>query len=228
MNNALKTKLLKRTNELLEKAKYVYDTHTQYPNPERGGVGFRGLSELRTGTARLIEIAAGENSSYYEGFQEVCQYELIITGKYKGTQVVNAIEGILIALRDDLEQDMLGKVENEIVRGNLATFLDSAQDVLNLTNESKDIAAFQAGTALENGLKKIAVQNKVPVKDKDDIGSLNTKLATAKVYSALDRSQIQTWKKIRDSVTHGKFSEYSADQVKVMIDGIKEFLARTL
>ena len=101
--------------------------------------------------------------------------------------------GVLIRLKTELEQGLLGEVE-DLVRAEVFTdFLETAEYLLE--KGYKDPAAVLVSTVLENGLRRIAEKHNVAVKDKDDISSLNTKLCDAKAYSQLDRSQIQTWKK---------------------------------
>ena len=170
----------------------------------------------------MIEIAAGENSSYYEGFREVSQYELLVTGKYTAVQMIAAIEGILIALRDDLEQGLLGETE-DLVRAEVFTgFLEMAQHLLE--TEYKDPAAVLVGTVLENGLKKIAEKKGIQFNDNDGIGALNKGLANAKVYTRLKQQQVQAWAAIRNSAAHGSPKDYSATDVKYMLDGVQNFL----
>ena len=92
----------------------------------------------------------------------------------------------------------------------------------------KDPAASLIGAVLEDGLRKIADKNGIQVKNGDDIGSLNTKLADKGVYNHLVRKQIQAWKGIRDSADHGKFEDYNKDDAKAMLEGVNRFLTENL
>lgn len=92
----------------------------------------------------------------------------------------------------------------------------------------KDPAASLVGAVLEDGLRKISAKNAVTVKAKEDISSLNKKLADAQVYNRLRQKKLQVWNDVRNNADHGKFSEYSKDDVKEMIKGVSDFLAQYL
>jgi hypothetical protein len=55
---------------------------------------------------------------------------------------------------------------------------------------------------------------------------MNADLAKANVYNMLDQKQITTWLDLRNKAAHGKYSEYTEDQVGLMIQGVINFMAR--
>ena len=55
---------------------------------------------------------------------------------------------------------------------------------------------------------------------------LNAELAKAEVYTKLDQKSITAWLDLRNKAAHGKYNEYSKDQVSLMIAGIRDFIIR--
>ena len=75
---------------------------------------------------------------------------------------------------------------------------------------------------LEDSLSRIA-----------DIDGLDSSLSPSRVNDELKKSgrypqpmwrQIQAWLDIGNSAAHGKFDEYTVDQVKGMLDGVSLFI----
>ena len=174
------------------------------------------FTEWRTNSENLILHIVGANSFQYENFRgimnEVLETQKLVKGR-----------SILKALKTDLERGLLGNIKNQMRKEISSDFLERAQYYLEMGD--KDSAAFLGGAVLENGLRKIANRHNVPVKDSDDISSLNTKLANAEVYPRSVQKQLQAWKAVRDPADHGKFGEYTADTVKYMLDGVQNFIA---
>ena len=48
------------------------------------------------------------------------------------------------------------------------------------------------------------------------------------VYSQVQRSIIEAWKKIRDAAAHGKHDEYTENQVKDFLSGLRRFIGEYL
>ena len=94
-----------------------------------------------------------------------------------------------------------------------------------LNNGYKDPAASLVGAVLEDGLRRICTTNGIAVKAREDISSLNQKLAQKQVYNPLQQKQIQVWNDIRNNADHGHFDEYKADDVKSMLGGVNKFLS---
>ena len=213
MNDTLKTKLLEQIDYFLTLSKEVLNTGGEWGHLD--GAKFH---EWKTGVENLIKKIAGERSDFYKDTLKnvrVCHISSVEAGI-----------GILKGLKNALEQGLLGEIE-DLVRAEVFTdFLETAEHLLERGH--KDPAAFLVGTVLENGLRRIAGKHNVAVKDNDNIGSLNTKLSDSKVYNKLELSQIQSWKKIRDSANHGKFDEYKTHKVESMLEGVRRFLAEHL
>jgi len=133
---------------------------------------------------------------------------------------------VLNAALDELEHGPLGKLE-DLVSGEIFTdFLTMAEHLLK--QGYKDPAASLIGAVLEDGLRRLAKKSDVKVRDKDDINSLNSRLAERGVYNRVVHSDIGAWNKVRNSADHGKFAEYDKGNVDRMLDGVRSFLAKLL
>lgn len=57
---------------------------------------------------------------------------------------------------------------------------------------------------------------------------MNSDLARANIYSSAYQKQIIAWLGIRNSAAHGKYSEYSKEEVSLMLQGIRQFILTTI
>ena len=57
-------------------------------------------------------------------------------------------------------------------------------------------------------------------------GNLNAELAGKKAYSKIDEKMVTSWQGLRNSAAHGKYDEYSKEQIQLMLEGVGNFLAR--
>jgi hypothetical protein len=89
----------------------------------------------------------------------------------------------------------------------------------------KDPAASLTGAVLEDGLRRIARNNDITVTERDDLNSLKDKLAGRKIFNNLVRQQITLWTTLRNSAAHGKFDQYTVQDVSSMITDVRSFLA---
>jgi len=202
--NSIQEKFIKKIDELIEKARSIQN--------------YSDFFEWKTSSENLINLICGQENDFYKNF-----VKHVVN---RGPIFIQSGVGILKALKDALEQGYLKKIRHLVIAEVFTDFLDMAEHLLE--NGYKDAAAFLVGAVLENGLRKIAEKHNVTVKNNDDINSLNTKLADQGIYNRIIQQQIQTWKRIRDAAAHGRFNEYNADQVKLMLEGVRKFLGEYL
>jgi hypothetical protein len=219
----IQEKLLERINQLLEKAEKVKATDKYPALQKQGYVSVDALDnamflEWKSNVENLIILIAGKDSVYYQNFINMVKYECV--------DHVNYGIGILKALKEDIEQGYLTNIKNLVVTEVFSDFLDMAEHLLE--NGYKEPAASLIGAVLEDGLRKIAEKNNIIVKRDDNISSLNQKLADKGIYNRLVQRQIQVWEAIRNSADHGKFNDYKLDDVKLMLEGVKNFLTEHL
>lgn len=220
MKRSIKQKFIERCQQLIKESEKIKETRK---SPPRGVMAADSVNremfyKWKNNSENLIIKTTNRGSSYHRDFSDKVKdnyfYQLEIG------------IGILKGLVEDLEQGLIEKVQDLVVAEVFTDFLDTASYLL--TKGYKDPAAFLAGTVLENGLKKIAKKNSISIQgqhNEDGIGTLNNKLSQQQIYNELKRRSIHAWKEIRDNAAHGKFDEYTENDVKTMVDGISRFLS---
>ena len=191
----------------------LFSTH-----PVRMIVDSGGFAQWRVGCRSLLNSILGVGDIYLHEFQEFCK-GAYIDDTEKGL-------GVLRALRDDIEGGYLQKVETLVSASVFSDFLGMADHLLD--NGYKDPAASLIGAVLEDGLRRICANNGITLKTKEDISSLNQKLAQNHVYNPLQQKQIQVWNDIRNNADHCHFDQYKSDNVKDMLEGVQKFLSNYL
>ena len=141
------------------------------------------------------------------------------------------IIGVVSALQADIRLGYLASLE-EIVHGELfADFLEMAKY---LQDEGyKDAAAVIAGGTIEAQLRQLCIKNAIAIEivtskstEPKKADQLNADLAKEKVYSKLDQKNITAWLDLRNKAAHGRYSEYTKEQVDLLITGIRDFITR--
>lgn len=77
-------------------------------------------------------------------------------------------------------------------------------------------------------MRKIADRYSLASSKGDGLDSLNQNIAGAGVFNASTRSQIDAWRHIRNAADHGNFAEYNEEDVRRMVDGVRDLLSREL
>src|ERR1051326_3759212 len=190
----------------------------------RGGQVFEKLTAgeflgWRTRAITALSDIVGQDHPYTKEFPKACE---------STAQVVDRDAGVAIlkSLRDDIDAGYLRSLSNLISGEVFSDFLDMAQHLLD--QGYKDPAASLTGAVLEDGLRRIADNNDITVTDRDDLSSLRDKCAQKQVFDNLVRQQITAWTTLRNSADHGKFDQYTAQQVGSMISDVRSFLASNL
>ncbi len=220
MNTSTKERSVERINWFIEKAEWVKTT-VKHPPPnviDFPRIDKGAFFEWKTGAESLIIKITGEDSVYHKNFLQEVRHE------YKSS--VDPGIGILKALKEEIESGYIDQIKDLVTAEVFTDFVYMAEHLLK--NGYQDPAASLIGAILENGLRKIATKKNIPVKNGDDISSLNTKLSDSETYNRLTQQQIQMWKKIRDSAAHGRFEEYKKEDVQIMMQSVKRFLAENL
>jgi hypothetical protein len=136
--------------------------------------------------------------------------------------------GMLQALRNEYESGYLQSVVELVHAEIFADFLDMADYLLE--QHYKDPAAVVTGSVLEAHLRKLCEKQSIDVVKADGSpkkgDALNSELTAAGVYSKLDQKSVTAWLDLRNKAAHGKYSEYTHEQVALMLQGVREFASR--
>jgi len=172
-----------------------------------------------------VHRVGGSNSTYAQQVEH-------ILGRVSGDGYkVTELAGIIDALLADFNAGYLQSVE-ELIHGEL--FSDFLEMSIHLLEEGyKDPSAVVTGSALEAHLRQLCKRHSIDVEvivggkprpKKAD--QMNADLKRANVYSMLDQKNVTAWLDLRNKAAHGLYAEYTADQVRLMTDGVRDFITR--
>ena len=111
---------------------------------------------------------------------------------------------------------------------------DSLEMAQHLLNEGyKDPAAVMAGSVLEEHLRQLCQKHGIPTEatrqgrpQPKKADALNADLAKKEVYNRLDQKNVTAWLDLRNKAAHGKYQEYTEEQVALMLQSLSDFMVR--
>lgn len=213
-----------RVDELLSLAQHVLSTETRGEGISRSHVSSFFFNQFRAATLSFLSSTFGSKHSYYTEFDGTVQ-------RPTPNQTGNGM-GILAAVKLELEGGWMFTTKGLISAEIFSDFLEMAEHLLQ--EGYKDPAAVMIGSVLEEHLRQLCVRNNILV----EVGKggrmspkkaelLNADLANATVYNKLDQKSVTSWLDLRNKAAHGKYSEYSKEQVDIMYRSVLNFIART-
>lgn len=181
------------------------------------------IKGFRAASLSFIDRVYGSNHPHFKEFQEN-------TKDYYPSDAENGI-AILRAIRSEIDGGWLFTLKGLITAEVFADFIEMAEHLLE--TGYKDPAAVMCGSVLEEHLRQLCTRNAIAIEiEKDDkqihkkADRLNSELAKNEVYSKLDQKMVTAWLDLRNKAAHGKYDEYTEDQVKNMLVAVTEFMAR--
>ena len=179
------------------------------------------ITELQTRCISAIERTSGSKSIYCRQVMEI--------GNKKDNVYNHVAEqiGVAKALLYDIQNDFLKGLE-EIIHGDLfSDFLEMATHLME--NEYKDAAAVMAGSTLEVHIRNLCDKHGVKTTSghkpkKAEL--LNAELTKEGVYTKLDQKSVTAWLGLRNNAAHGNYSEYTREQVRLLIESVRNFITR--
>lgn len=129
-----------------------------------------------------------------------------------------------------IEDDWLTSVTDLVSAEIFSDFLEMAEHLLE--NKYKDPAAVIIGSVLEDHLRRLCAKHGIDTAkatgEPRKANDLNSELVKAGAYNALDNKSITSWLDLRNKAAHGKYTEYTIEQVILMHSGVRDFMTRTL
>lgn len=214
--------LSKRIGQLLEQSTGVLATkkYNQYTGDH---VDSGALSGLRASVLSFVAMVYGKEHSHYSEFDNATDNSYESNAK-KG-------HAILLSIQNELEGGWVFSVKQLISAEIFSDLLEMAEHLL--SQGYKDPAAVMIGSVLEENLRQLCSNNEIDIgleKEGSFIAKkadrLNSDLVKAEIYTKLDQKAVTMWLDLRNKAAHGKYDEYTKDQVKLMSQGVTEFLAR--
>lgn len=210
---------------LIERAKYVIELGKEAINQRADDVSANNVkcrSFKASGLTYLLDLF-GEGHPYFNAFKGALQYSYIYN-------VEEAI-GIMNSVINEIERGWLASVKSIVSAEIFSDFLEMAEYLL--SEGYKDPSAVMIGSVLEEHLRQLCVKYDIDltnikgdkaVPKKADL--LNAELCSKDVHNKLDQKSITSWLDLRNKAAHGKYSEYTKDQVELMYQGVLNFIAR--
>ncbi len=178
---------------------------------------------FRSASLSFISGLFGEIHSYYKEF----------TREVNNSYEYNIQNGIAIlqSIRYEIEQGWLTSLRQLVSAEVFSDFLEMSKHLLD--EKYKDPAAVMIGSVLEEHLRQLCSSNSVDteiVKGADRIPKkadlMNSDLVKAGIYGVLEQKNVTAWLDLRNRAAHGKYSEYTIEQVRLMYQGVLDFITR--
>jgi hypothetical protein len=129
--------------------------------------------------------------------------------------------GILKSVRAEIEIGIVGDLRKEIEGEVFADFVSLAKTAL---EENKDVAAVLACAALEDGLKRLGLQNGLEVEEKDMSEVING-LKTKGVLKGAQPKILSSYVQLRNKAFHADWDKIDKASVSAAIGFTEQFLA---
>jgi len=136
----------------------------------------------------------------------------------------NTFNGFLKGFDSDYREGFLTDLRLEIRSEVEHDFLSQAKHLLD--EGLKDSPAMIIGAVLEDTLRQLCKKHKV--EEGSNIESMNVPLRKAGAYRLPIQQQVTAWGAIRNSSDHARFDQYDISQVKLMHQGVTDFIAKHL
>jgi hypothetical protein len=181
------------------------------------------FNELRTSSLSFIKNLYGDKHPYYTDFDKY-----LLRAEPSETQKAR---GILKAIKNEIDNGWLDSMKGLVSAEIFSDFLEMAEHLI--AENYKDPAAVVIGSVLEEHLRQLCNKNNLPITEIKNgkpvfkkADTMNSDLAGQSIYNKLDQKSITAWLDLRNKAAHGKYIEYNQDQVKLMLQGVTEFMAR--
>ena len=176
------------------------------------------MSAWRTRSIAFLQRTLGPTDAYTTSFIKETEKSWA-ADRDKGV-------AILANLRADIDQGYLESYYLGIAGEVLADLFDLGS--WSLSEGSKEAPAILAGAGLEAGLRRVATARSVDIHRARGIDDINEALAKFGVYGSVRRSQVDSWRVLRNHAIHGEHDAYSDADVRLMLDGVRALLAEEL
>lgn len=186
-------------------------------------VSHESFASFRSASLSFLINLYGKEHPIYKDFDLKCEqvyYAHVEAGK-----------GILLSVKQEIENGWLFTVKGLIAAELFSDFLEMAKYLLD--EKFKDPAAVMIGSVLEEHLRQMCLKNNISIeviKDSKTVpkkaDTLNSELASNAIYNKLEQKNVTAWLDLRNKAAHGRYSEYTVTQVELMYQGVLDFLLR--
>lgn len=213
----------KRIAEIIQKGnKVLSGGHTSSMGASHTHIS--SFNEFRSLALSFLKNTFGEDHPYFTDFDK----KVINSNSLSFTEIGI---GILKAAENEINGGWLFTTRGLISAEIFSDFLEMSEYLL--TENYKDAAAVMIGSVLEEHLRQLCIKNSLPIENMQSskvtpikADQLNADLTGQGIYSKLDQKNVTAWLDLRNKAAHGKYSEYSKQQVDLMLQGVRDFIIR--
>ena len=178
------------------------------------------LRRLVTSAHAIIEHITGENSVYKKQILEESPDDVPLPNN---ESLIQTITGVLLALRDDVDQGLLISLESRLRASIHDDFLEQASALL---DSGYHVAAMVLiGGVLENHLQKMAQAGRIQLPEKGGVSQYNDRLYSSNSYDKTVWRRIQSIADLRNEAAHGKGSAIASADVEDAHTFFQRFIA---
>ena len=135
--------------------------------------------------------------------------------------------GIARALLSDIQNGYLKSIEELLHSDVFSDYLAMAMHLLE--KDYKDAAAVLTGGTLEVHLRNMCSKHNISTERSGKAkkaDELNSELAKQEEYSKLDQKSVTSWLDLRNKAAHGRYNEYTKEQVQILVQSVRDFITR--
>lgn len=199
---------------LIQRIDHLMDLGRQYDHNSEYGDGCRVKAELTYATLHLLESIYGSQSQKCQTFRKE------IENARDNYSVIRASSGVLDTIKEELLSGLVGSLNLQAQGGVFGDFITLARQSL---DESKDVAAVLVSAALEDTLKRFALQNGLNVADADMPEVINA-LKSKGLLKGPQASVVQSYVQLRNKAFHAEWDKIEKETVNSAISFTETFL----
>jgi len=210
-------KIIGRLSELIERGLEIEKTKER---PPPNCIGFDSTvdgqmaNQWHASANSLLAKALGRDSEHFKLFEACCINGVTYSPLHQGI-------GILNAAKEDYEHGYMQDVRVLVAAEMFSNLLDQASELLEAGYHGP--AAVLSGAILENNLRKLCNIHEIELPANPKIEFMNAQLAKVNVFNKLTQKRITAIADVRNSAAHGKWDEFTKEDVKDMIKWITGF-----
>jgi len=174
------------------------------------------LNKWRLKVKALINNLCGIESEYYKAIIEAEKPETMMHTSY---EIFKRIKAVFCAIKDDYLNGYLDTYKSLVQAEVFAEQIEQARELFE--NGYILAAAITAGIILETKIREICISKGLAIGNLD---KMNADLAKNGIYNTLVQKQITAIAAIRNSAAHGKYEDFTKEQVRNMIDQVEYLL----
>ncbi|MBN2447810.1 MAG: DUF4145 domain-containing protein [Phycisphaerae bacterium] len=203
--------IVQKFERLLESIQPAASDSSGGPRTREDVIAYFGV---RCSALNLIARTAGENSIYFRQLQA-----MEATDRIFPDVLFAVVQAAMTDFREGFMADQKLLASAEV----FADFLVQAEVLLE--HDYKDAAAVIIRAVLEDGLRRICVSKGIPVKLRDGVNDLAQALTKASMLTAVQKREIDAKREIGNAAAHGRFSEYTKQDVLAFHESVQRLLA---